>query len=227
MAITRAQVTTLEQLAAWMQGHAVPSLFKSVSYDSEADTASATDADDNVVLEIKNGSDGHFRAYRGESNYLEIELTAFPSTSTAESQVIQIIGCGNGLIIDMKVGTRQGSAFGFAIMISKTNNDKIAIVFPSAASFTANEQYTKNLQHVAFGDSATMSTTTTFTPETAQQTTLCPFGTNADVGTASYTTDAYYIPMGQNYSSGLAQFSIGNDHFIVNGYWAIRTGGDE
>ena len=227
MSIIRSQVTSLAAFAAWMQGNAVPSLFKAVEYDSETDTTSATDADDNVVLEIKNGNDGHLRAYRGENNYLEIALTQFPATNTEENKRINIIGCGNGFIVDMKVGTRQGTGFAFAFMISKTNNDKIAIIFPSAVGYTAAQQFTTNIQHVALGDSTTISTTTTFTPETAQQTTLCPFGTNADVGTASYTTDAYYMPMGQNYTSGLAQFSIGNDHFITNGYWAIRTGGDE
>ena len=227
MAIIRAQVTSLADFAAWMQGNAVPSLFKAVEYDSETDTASATDADDNVVLEIKNGTDGHFRAYRGENNYLEIALTQFPPTNTEENKRINVIGCGNGFIVDMKIGTRQGTGFGFAFMLSKTNNDKIAIIFPSSVGYAEAMQFKTNIQHVAFGDSQTISTVTTFTPETAQQTTLCPFGTNADVGTASYTTDAYYMPMGQNYNSGLAQFSIGNDHFITNGYWSIRTGGDE
>lgn len=227
MAIRRAQVTSLAAFAAWMQENAVPSIFKSVSYDSEADIATATDADDNVVLEIKNGSDGYLRAYRGENNYLEIALVQFPATNYEENKRISIIGCDNGFIVDMKVATSASYGAPFAFLISKTNNNKIAVVWPSEANYTENQQYTTDIQHVAFGDSQTLSTVTTFTPETAQQTTLCPFGTNADVGTASYTTDAYYMPMGQNYNSGLAQFSIGNDHFITNGFWAIRTGGDE
>lgn len=222
MAITRTQVTTLAQLAAWMQENAVPSIFKSVSYDSETDTASATDADDNIVLEIKNGSDGYLRAYRGENNYLEIALTQFPATNSEENKRISIIGCDNGFIVDMKVANWRGTGLAFAFLISKTNNDKAAIVWPSDADYTENQQYKNALQHVAFGDSATMSTTTSFTPEAGQQTNTTRFATNANIGEVSYTPNAYYLPMAQNYASGIGKFSIGSDTYITNGYWAIK-----
>lgn len=224
MSIARAQVANVEALASWMQENAVPNIFKSVTYSNSVLTA--TDADDNVVLSIKgaqNGSD-YLRAYRAENSYLEIAFAEFPN----HSNTIEVIGCDNGFIIDCIVFyTSNYYSRQFCALFTKTNNEKVAIIFPSTLSATASSSYTTALNHVAFGDNATTSTTTTFTPENAQQTTLCPFGTNADVGTASYTTDAYYMPMGQNYNSGLAQFSIGNDHFITNGYWAIRTGGDE
>lgn len=222
MSIVRAQVANISELAAWMQANAVPSIFKSVTYENNVLTA--TDDEDNAVLTIHGGTgnvnQGYFRAYRAESNYIGFTLSTFPMST------IQIIGCDNGFIIGctIKIGYDDVN---FAALFAKTNNGKTAIIFPSSPNDTSPQQYTTALNHVAFGDSATMSTTTTFTPETAQQTTLCPFGTNADVCTASYTTDAYYMPMGQNYNSGMAQFSIGNDHFITNGYWAIRTGGDE
>ena len=230
MSITRATLASVEALAAWMQTNAVPNIFKSVTYENSILTA--TDADDNVALEIKAGTatnnQGYLKAYRASGNSVDIQIMKFPHQGTN----IDIIGCDNGFIVGCDVtiynsGSGMTLQRAFAFLCSNTNNDEPAVVFPAQTSSTANAQYTTGLQHVAFGDSATMSTTTTFTPETAQQTTLCPFGTNADVGTASYTTDAYYMPMGQNYNSGMAQFSIGNDHFITNGYWAIRTGGDE
>lgn len=226
MSIVRAQVANISELAAWMQENAVPNIFKSVTYESSVLTA--TDNEDNTVLEINGGtgaaSSGFFRAYRAENNSLGFALNLFPIIAQ-----ISIIGCDNGFIFEANVRNSSGAERLFACLVSKTNNGKAAIVFPSTPPSTSSspQQRTTGLHHVAFGDSATMSTTTTFTPENAQQTTLCPFGTNADVGTASYTTDAYYMPMGQNYNSGMAQFSIGNDHFITNGYWAIRTGGDE
>jgi len=225
MSIIRSQVTSLEDFAVWMQGNAVPSLFKAVEYDSETDTASATDADDNVVLEIKNGTDGHFRAYRGENNYLEIALTQFPAPNTEENKRINVIGCGNGFIVDMKIGTRQGTGFGFAFMLSKTNNDKIAIIFPSSVGYAEAMQFKTNIQHVAFGDSQTMSTTTTFTPESGNQTVITPFITNADVGGKSYTPSAGYMPAHSNYGSGLNKFLLGADMYITNGYWCIKDGG--
>lgn len=221
MSIVRAQVTTLEQLAAWMQEHAVPNIFKSVEIANNIITA--TDNDDNTVLEIRGAKDGsdYFRAYRTTTGYLQIASRAF------FNDTMNIIGCDNGFLLDGNISDSNGYGRIWAALITKTNNDKVAVVFPSSVDGSAARKYYQNLQHVAFGDSPTMATTTTFTPEAAQQTTLCPFGTNADVGTASYTTDAYYMPMGQNYNSGIAQFSIGNDHFITNGFWAIRTGGDE
>lgn len=217
MAITRAQLTTVQELAAWMQENAVPSIFKSVTYSDT--TITATDADDNTVLEIKGGSGGYFRAFRGASNYFSIGLQYIVARNTASD----IIGCDNGFMLTGQVEDSNLNVKDFAFLCTKTNNDKVAIVYPSSYQ-TGNARYTTALQHVAFGDSATIATTTTFTPESAQQTTLCPFGTNADVGNASYTTDAYYMPMGQNYSSGICQFFINDDVFISNGYWAIRAG---
>lgn len=222
MAITRAQVTSLADFAAWMQENAVPGIFKSVTYDSSTSTATATDADDNVVLEIVNASGGHFRAYRSDESYLEIGLNAFPSTSSAETRVIQIIGCNNGFIVDMQIATSSFYAIPFAFLISKTNNDKVAIVWPSEVNFTENQRYKNALQHVAYGDSTTMSTTTTFIPEAGQQTSLVPFSTNADVEEVSYTPNAYWIAMSANYSMGMGKFRMGGDTFISNGYWAIK-----
>lgn len=221
MAITRVQVTTLEQFAAWMQQNSVPSLFKAVEYDSGTDTASATDADDNVVLEIKNGSDGYLRAYRGENNYLEIALVQFPATNAEENKRINVIGCENGFIVDMRVANSRGTGLAFAFLISKTNNGKVAIVWPSDANYTENQQYKNALQHVAFGDSATIATTTTINPEAGQQTSLVCFKTNADIGDISYTPNAYYMDFCQNYTSGIGKFVMSGRTFITNGYWCI------
>lgn len=66
MSITRAQVTSVEALATWMQANAVPGIFKAVTYSDSVLTA--TDANDNVVLEIKAGTaynnQGYLKAYR-------------------------------------------------------------------------------------------------------------------------------------------------------------------
>lgn len=220
MAITRTQVTSNAELASWMQENAVPNIFKSVSYDSSSQTITATDDSDNLVLSFDTGN---FKAYRAENNAIEFSSGGYGIINNGYPA--QIIGCDNGFMLVTRYGVNGANRF--AALFAKTNNGEPAIIFNRYGSATDNQVFYNGIKHVAFGDSATMSTTTTFTPEAAQQTTLCPFGTNADVGTASYTTDAYYMPMGQNYNSGLAQFSIGNDHFITNGFWAIRTGGDE
>lgn len=221
MAITRAQVASVEALATWMQENAVPNIFKSVTYADSVLTA--TDADDNVVFELNGGtgagSSGFFRAYRAANNSIGFALNLFPVTT-----MIDIIGCDNGFIFEAHVRNSTGAERLFACLISKTNNNEPAIVFPSTPPSTSSspQQYTTALNHVAFGDSATMSTTTTFAPEAAQQTVLTPFATNADTGDVSYAPNAYYMPMHSNYPSGLGKFYLGMDHYITNGYWAIK-----
>lgn len=218
MAITRAQVANISELAAWMQANAVPSIFKSVIYANSILTA--TDADDNVVLSIKgaqNGSD-YLRAYRAENNYLEIAFAEFPN----HSNTIEVIGCDNGFIIDCIVYyTSNYYSRQFCALFTKTNNEKVAIIFPSTLSATASSSYTTTLRHVAFGESATMSTTTTFTPESGQQTSLTAWKTNPDPGVVSYTPKAFYLDMHSGYSSGIGKFVLNGEEYITNGYWAI------
>lgn len=224
MAITRAQVSNVEALASWMQNNAVPGIFKSVAYADSVLTA--TDADDNVVLKINGGtgaaSSGYFRAYRAAGNYLGFDLNAFPVTTN-----IDIIGCDNGFIFEAHVRNSSGAERLFAVLISKTGNSEPAIIFPATPPSTSSspQQYTTGLNHVAFGDSATMSTTTTFTPESAQQTCMTPFITNADVGDVSYTPNARYLTAHSSYASGICKMLLGTDTWITNGYWAIKDGG--
>ena len=219
MAITRAQVANISELAAWMQTNAVPGIFKAVTYAD--DTLTATDADDNTVLEIKINTGGYFRAFRGSGNYFSISMQYVIARNTTSD----IIGCDNGFMLTGKVEDSNLNQKDFAFLCAKTNNDKVAIIFPSTLSSTANARYTTALQHVAFGDSSTMSTTTTFTPESAQQTCMTPFITNADVGDVSYTPNARYLTAHSSYASGIGKMLLGTDTWITNGYWAIKDGG--
>lgn len=227
MSIIRSQVASLADFAEWMQENAVPNIFNSVSYAENILTA--TDENDNVVLEIMNGSGGYFRAYRGESNYIGLSnILNFPNYT---EPTIDVIGCDNGFIIKCSIvwrPTTTNITKPFAALFSKTNNNKVAIVFLSnLQNAQANDEYTKQLNHVAFGDSTTMSTTTTFTPESGNQTVITPFITNADVGGKSYTPSAGYMPAHSNYGSGLNKFLLGADMYITNGYWCIKDGGAE
>lgn len=225
MAITRAQVANVEALASWMQENAVPNIFKSVTYSDSVLTA--TDADDNTVLTINGGTgagnSAYFRAYRAEGNYIGLNGNRLPTSGN-----IQIIGCDNGFIIDSNMTDAYGYERRFAALFSvtKTNvsttaNNKPAIVFPAALSATANAQYSSGLNHVAFGDSATIATTTTFTPEAGQQTSLTAWKTNSNPGTVSYTPKAFYLDMHSGYPSGMGKFVLNGEEYITNGYWAI------
>lgn len=224
MAIVRATVANVEELATWMQTNMTPNIFKAVTYDNGVLTA--TDADDNTVLTFNGGNgagnSGFFRAYRGSESYLGFNLNMFP-----HSTAISIIGCDNGFMFEADFrNAPSGSQRLFAVLISKTSNGKVAVIFPATppATTSAPQQYTTGLNHVAFGDSETESSTTTFTPEAGRQNCLVPFATNANIGDTSYTPYAYYIAMGTNYAMGIGKFEMGDSVYISNGYWAIREG---
>ena len=214
MATVRAQVSGVQALAEWLDENATH-LLQKVEKDASENVWHGYDLDGNKVFSMSNSS---FKAYRTDGgDAITSELVGmFTGTN-------DIIVCDNGIIV---AATFQHSGYGtryFSCLISKTNNGRLACVF-SVGSSATQILYTQ-IQHVAIGDSTTMSTTTTFTPEAGQQTCLVPFATNAEIGTTSYTPDAYYIPMNPNYAMGIGKFMMGADTYISNGYWAIRDGG--
>lgn len=215
MSITRTQVTSNAELAAWMQENAVPNIFKSVSYNSDTRTITATDDSDNLVLSIEPAK---LKAYRAENNAIEYSDSY---ELIASSWPTQVIGCDNGFLTVGRYGLNGSSRF--ALLVAKTNNGEPAIIFNKYGSATDNQIFYNGVKHVAFGDSPTMSTTTTFTPENGQQTNFCTFCTNADITDVSYTPKAFYLPMHSAYNSGIGKFLSGGKVYITNGYWAIDT----
>ena len=215
MGIARGSVTTKTQLAAWLTENTT-GLFGSVTGTST--TFTVTDTEGNIILETLDGTSGYLRAYRAEGNYIQLATRSFFNNT------MQVIACDNGVILDGAISDGGGNSRSFAMIFAKTNNDKVAIIFPSALSSTANQQYKNALNHVALGDSTTIATTTTFTPEAGQQNCLVPFATNANIGDTSYTPYAYYLVMGTNYAMGIGKFEMGDSVYISNGYWAIREG---
>lgn len=218
MAITRAQVTGFQALASWLSENAT-ALFGSVTYTSN--NVIATDKDGNTAFALMyNDNYPLIRAYRSASSYIDSEYIVGAFNST-----FNLIMCDNGIIIDFGYYF-NGNCKG-AILIAKTNNDKLAIIFSRGGSGVTTDYVYKQLKHVALGDNTTLASTTTFTPESAAQTVLTPFATNANIGDVSYTPDAFYMPMHSAYSAGIGKFSLGSDIYITNGYWCIRDGGGE
>lgn len=212
MAITRAQVSTPAGLAAWLNENA-GAFLSGVSRVGAQEIYRAADLDGNIIF---NFTANNFTAYRrNEANPISSNggNSYFGTTS--------IIMCDNGIILDTSYNYNVSRKFG--VLITKTNDGKIACIFSYGGTATTNDNYLyTQLQHVALGDSTTMSTTTTFTPEAGQQTSLVPFSTNADIEEVSYTPNAYWIAMSANYSMGIGKFRMGGDTFISNGYWAIK-----
>lgn len=218
MAITRASLANREALATWLQENAVPGFFKTVTYTSGTDSIACTDADDNTILEIKDGN-GNIYAYRATGNSIHMS----ESNQMLGGYRMDVIGCDNGFIIENALNNGSGQ---IDMLVTKTNNDKIAIIWGYSSSSKTTGR-TSGIQHVAWGDSETLATTTGFTPEAGQQTVLVPFVTNANIESISYTPDAFWISMNFNYNMGIGKFRMGGDMFISNGYWAIRDGQSE
>lgn len=214
MAIKRANISGLDNLATWLNANCA-GLFGSVTYSSSKLTA--TDKDSHTILEITAAS---CKAYRAASSYIESNMASSGFGTT------DVIACDNGVIL--KTSYTYNISRSFGVLIAKTNNDnRLAVIFSAGGtdSTDANYAYTA-LKHVAWGDSTSITpTTTTFAPEAGQQTILCPWGTNPDTGQTSYTPKAFYLPTGQNYSQGIGKFILGADTYITNGYWAIKDGG--
>ena len=214
MAVIRASISSQQQFKDWLTANFVPSLFKSVTISD--DTITATDDADNIVFTM---STGVFRAYRAAENYIEFSTGGYSIFGT--SWPADVIGCSNGFIMTVRVGISGNTRF--AWLCSKTNNGEPAMIFNSYGSSVDASLFYSGIKHVAFGDSPTLqTTTTTFTPEANQQTILCPFGTNPDTNTTSYTPNAFFMPMGQNYAQGMGKFILNADTYITNGYWAVK-----
>lgn len=214
MAIVRAQISGVANLAAWLNENATH-LFQKVEYSALDGTYYGYDLDGKKAFGFASGS---FKAYRTDGGN-PISITQYASGIFDTNDIIM---CDNGIIIETTY-TYSGDRK-FALLITKTNNSRIASIFTqNRESATTSYLYTK-LNHVAIGDSTTIATTTTFAPESGQQTCLVPFATNAEIGTTSYTPDAFYIPMNPNYAMGIGKFLMGADTYISNGYWAIREG---
>lgn len=213
MSITRAQVSTPAGLAAWLNENA-GAFFSGVSKVGEQEIYQAADLDGNIVIRF---TANDFTAYRrnGDNSITTGGGNSYFGTTS-------IIMCDNGIILDTSYRYNVSRKFG--VLIAKTNNNKIACVFSYGGTETKDDNYLYHqIQHVALGDSTTMSTTTTFTPESGQQTNFCTFCTNSDITDVSYTPKAFYLPMHSAYNSGIGKFLSGGKVYITNGYWAIDT----
>ena len=213
MAVTRERLASRAALASWLQENAVPTFFGSVTYEN--DETKCYDDSGNLLLKIS--SVGGIYAYRAEGN----SISFVPDTEGLGHYPIDLISCDNGII--MESGYYISNTGKVVMMIAKTNNDVTAIIYSYLYSDKVTMYYT-SIKHVAWGDSETLATTTTFTPESGQQVQIVPFSTNPKIGDISYTPDAGYMPMNSNYNSGIGKFEMGGSIWITNGYWCIRDG---
>lgn len=191
-------------------------LFDSVSISE--DVITCKDADNNTLFKFEAITNGHkVTAYASASvskyaSYTSNVGGANPSPRNAYS-------CTNGVMIEYFTDTTTRN--NACIVITKTNNDEIAIVF--SESLTTGSSAFTSLYAVAWGDTAPISAYTT-AANAQNQTMLVPFSTNANEGLQSYTPNAGFMISGQLYSLGYGKATIGSDKYITNGYWAIKDG---
>lgn len=119
--------------------------------------------------------------------------------------------CTNGAILVLNAGSQDNK---FSLLISKTNQNKIAFIIPD--SF----EYRNKLYCVAYSDTYPIQEYN-ISPSVSEQTILSPFITNAAIGTTSYTPSAFYIPYGEYVGRGYAKFIMNGDTFLTDGYFAI------
>lgn len=220
MAISRAKLGSNSDFLAWLQANAVPNIFASVSMRGDGSTVQALDDDGNVVFLMQSGQ---FVTYINDNVQKTYSNGYQIITSSGDDKWSDIIGCDNGFILEAKTGVDK--RYLFVLMCAKTNNGKVAVVYASGDTSSRTTVLRSSIHHIARGDNPSLETTTSFSSESAAQTVLTPFATNANIGDVSYTPDAFYMPMHSAYSAGLGKFSLGSDIFITNGYWAIRDGG--
>lgn len=220
MAISRTKLGNNSEFLAWLQANTVPNIFASVSMRGDGSTVQALDDDGNVVFLMQSSK---FIAYVDDNVQKTYSNGYVLIGNSSDDRWSDIIGCDNGFILEAKSGVDK--RYLLVLMCAKTNNDKVAVVFASGDTPSRTTVLRSGIHHIARGDNPSVETTTSFSPESAAQSVLTPFATNANTGDVSYTPDAFYMPMHSAYSAGLGKFSLGSDIFITNGYWAIRDGG--
>ena len=145
-------------------------------------------------------------SYAGNYDYID-------ASSGGHNVVYDIYSCSNGLLIKLHdIGTNANTTkFQWAI-ITKTNNDKIAIVVNS------NDASYNNPVCCIYDQSSPQ--TCTYTSNSANSTSLTNFVGKGSIGADSSCQYAFFMPLYQYNSVGIL---TGNGiDYITNGYWCIQ-----
>jgi hypothetical protein len=217
MAITRTYINgDTSTLVSFLESSG---LFDSVT--AESSTITCKDADNNTMLIIAPEDIGYYGNQIGVYASSSVAETIHLRNNSYNTYFIDGYSCANGVIL--QYGSTQASDYNACLLITKTNNDAVAVVVSSSAT-TIPAAYT-SFYAVAWGDTAPISAYTT-AANAQNQTMLVPFATNANEGAQSYTPNAGFMISGQLYSLGYGKATIGSGTYITNGYWAIKDGAE-
>ena len=145
-------------------------------------------------------------SYAGNYAYID-------ASSSGHNVVYDIYSCSNGLLIKLHdIGTAGESSKFQWVIITKTNNDKIAVIVNSKdASYN---------DPVCCIYDQTSTQACTYTSNSANSTSLSNFVGKGSIGVDSSCQYAFFMPIYQYNSTGILT-GDGID-YITNGYWCIQ-----
>lgn len=145
-------------------------------------------------------------SYAGNYAYID-------ASSSGYNVVYDIYSCSNGLLIKLHdIGTNADTTMFQWAIITKTNNDKIAVIVNS------NDASYNNPVCCIYDQSSTQ--TCTYTSNSANSTSLSNFVGKGSIGVDSSCQYAFFMPLYQYNSVGILT-GDGID-YITNGYWCIQ-----
>jgi hypothetical protein len=172
------------------------------------------DSDNNVIVNSNtiNSWIGIVAFYNEGSSYVG-NYTYIDPTSSGHNIVYDIYSCSNGLLIKLHdIGENADTSKFQWVLITKTNNDKIAIVVNSN-----NASYNNPVCCIYDQPSAQ---TCTYTSNSANSTSLTNFVGKGSIGVDSSCQYAFFMPLYQYNSIGI--LTLDGIDYITNGYWCIQ-----
>ena len=170
------------------------------------------DGDNNAIVSSNNANNWiGFVAYYvggGAGKYNLID-----PTSSGHNVVYDIYSCSNGLLIKLHdIGENADTSKFQWVLITKTNNDKIAIVVNSD-----NASYNNPVCCIY---DQSLAQTCTYTSNLANSTSLTNFVGKGSIGVDSSCQYAFFMPLYQYNSVGI--LTLDGKDYITNGYWCIE-----
>lgn len=236
MSIIRNNITSMQVLASWLQANAVPEYFASIAIDANNQIITCKDANNNTLMEY-NINAKTFSIYKSSDNAETFNIAKSNYECAEPNSDVPTIAakCSGGIMILIS-NINEGSAKGWYllnIIITKTNNNKTAIIagtyyyenttIDTGTRIIANGIASKSGVHAAaWGDETSETRTISFNSSAQNQTQFVSFTTYAQPDSTSYTPNAFYMPVGEFYTTIYGKFESHGAMYITNGYWAIK-----
>lgn len=183
--------------------------FDSVEYDDAQSPTKIVlkDADNNTLAEM---------TLNGITVYVSASESKAVTFSGTRTQAIVAYWCGNGALITYEEdATNPYHAY---VMISKTNDDKVAFVFSGTVENPRSKALC-TLYCIAWGDDAPIAKYENLAATAHRQTVLMPFPTNSP---ASHTVSAFFTAYGNYFTNEYLEFTLNDEPYFTNGYWVLK-----